>query len=109
MTTRNENGDGFLNDPGEDVTFAYNAVDETITSTDNVTGDVSVLARNVLPNPDGTPLFTYVTDPVSGVPKSIRLAVTVSGRAQRPAHRPDRHLYRSDGDFPAPGEHPLDQ
>ncbi len=74
----NENGDGFLNDPGEDVTFAYNAVDETITSTDNVTGDVSVLARNVLPNPDGTPLFTYVTDPVSGVPKSIRLAVTVS-------------------------------
>lgn len=74
----NENGDGFLNDEGEDLTFTLDAGAGTITMTDNVTGDSFVIADRVVPNPGGTPLFTYVRDAVSNVPFRVILTVTVA-------------------------------
>ena len=74
----NENGDGFINDEGEDLTFTYNAGAGTLTMTDNVTGDTSILADGLQANPGGQPLFAYVRDPVSNDPIRITLTVTVA-------------------------------
>jgi len=74
----NENGDGFINDAGEDVTFSYDAVAGTITLTDNITNDTFIVADGVQPNPGGTPLFTYVRDPVSNDPIRVILTVTIA-------------------------------
>jgi prepilin-type N-terminal cleavage/methylation domain-containing protein len=74
----NENGDGFINDPGEDLTFTYDAGAQTITMTDNTTGDAFIIAERVQPNPGGTALFTYVRDAVSNDPIRVILTVTVA-------------------------------
>lgn len=58
----NENADGFLNDPLEDLTYVHDLDARTFTLIDNVTDDVYVLAEGVIANPGGAPAFRYERD-----------------------------------------------
>jgi len=75
----NENGDGFLNDVGEDVTFTVDVANGTLTRTDNAASTVVTLADNVLANPNGVPFFAYSFDPASGHLDTITVTLTVAG------------------------------
>lgn len=56
----NENGDGFLDDPAEDVTLAV--ADGQLRLVDNTTGTTLVLTNGVVANDGNRPIFSYVTD-----------------------------------------------
>jgi len=98
----NENGDGLLDDAGEDLTLAV--ANGQLSMTDNITGVTLTLTGGVVENDANRPVFGYVTDadgdlvavtveltvatatidPVTGAPLRVTYNTTVYPRILRP-------------------------
>lgn len=72
----NENGDGFLDDAGEDLVLTFDAQAGELRLTDLALDSTVVLVDRLVANPDNRPVFAYQLD-ASGDLVSISVEVTV--------------------------------